>query len=353
VSPPDESEIDVATTAGWRAFVEARKGQAAAGRSKAVAMFERHRHRPLIDLGLRLYERDRDAAGTVVSSAIAFRIFLFFVPLLLFVVGLSGFFGGAITAEHVDSAGITGSLAVQIDAALNQPNATRWLATLTGLVGMITTGRTLSKVTTQASCLAWRLPIVKRAPVRVVGAIIGLLVGAALISAVVNRVQESVGLTVTALSFFAAVALYVLLWLAVTALLPRPTSDPGVLLPGAILVGVTIATLQAVSQLFLPDRFSHASQLYGAIGVSVVVLGWFFLAGRTMMLSLELNAVMYERFGSVSRFAFGLPVVRLLPRHWGWLRRRFNLDDEAPLASAPPDGAAGSPAPDPGLDGPG
>ena len=46
---------------------------------------------------MRLYDRDRDSAGTVVSSAIAFRLFLFFVPMLLFVVGVLGFF-----AEHVD-----------------------------------------------------------------------------------------------------------------------------------------------------------------------------------------------------------------------------------------------------------
>lgn len=43
-----------------------------------------------MDLALRWYERDREAAGTVVGSALAFRLFLFFIPLLLFVVGLTG-----------------------------------------------------------------------------------------------------------------------------------------------------------------------------------------------------------------------------------------------------------------------
>ena len=49
--------------------------------------------------------------------------------------------------------------------------------------------------------------------------------------------------------------------------------------------------MQAVSQLYLPDKFSRASQLYGAIGITVVTLGWFFIAGRVIMLAMVLNAV--------------------------------------------------------------
>src|SRR5215216_4566374 len=51
----------------------------------------KHEHRPVIDVALRIYRRDRESAGTVVGSAVAFRLFLFFVPLLLFLVGLLGF----------------------------------------------------------------------------------------------------------------------------------------------------------------------------------------------------------------------------------------------------------------------
>ena len=86
-----------------------------------MALFERHRQRPLVDLGLRIYERDKEAAGSVVGSAIAFRLFLFFVPLLLFVVGLLGFFAEFVTTKDVDDAGITGTIAQQIGTALAQP----------------------------------------------------------------------------------------------------------------------------------------------------------------------------------------------------------------------------------------
>ena len=49
-----------------------------------------------------------------------------------------------------------------------------------------------------------------------------------------------------------------------------------------------------------------------------------------MALSMILNAVIYERFGSISQFVFSLPLLRILPRKSGWLREFFDLDDEAP-----------------------
>ena len=41
-----------------------------------------------------IYERDRVSAGSVLGSAIAFRLFLFFVPTVVFAVGLMGAISG-------------------------------------------------------------------------------------------------------------------------------------------------------------------------------------------------------------------------------------------------------------------
>jgi len=163
---PDEDDRDAATSGRLRALVDAGRTKVGAGRTWAEGMLERYRHRPLVDVALRIYERDREAAGTIVSSAIAFRLFLFFVPLLLFVVGVLGFFAELVSSKDVDDAGITGSIAVQINTALQQPTSTRWIAVVLGLVGMITTGRTLSKSLAAASCLGWRLPVSSKVSVR-------------------------------------------------------------------------------------------------------------------------------------------------------------------------------------------
>ena len=64
-----------------------------------------------------------------------------------------------------------------------------------------------------------------------------------------------------------------------------------------------------------------------------MTLGWFFILGRVIVFAMELNAVTYERFGSISTFVFSLPGIRMLPRRSARLRRFFALDpglDDAP-----------------------
>ena len=178
---------------------------------------------------------------------------------------------------------------------------------LVGFVGMVTTGRSLSKGMVSASCLAWRLPVRTKASVRVIGAIVGLIVGIGLVSTIINRVRAELGLAVAGISFLVAFAVYAVAWLLLSMLLPRATDrSRSALLPGAVLVGATLVGMQAISQLYLPDRFDRASQLYGAIGTTIVTLGWFFILGRAIVLAMAVNAVIYERFGSISQFVFSL-----------------------------------------------
>ena len=293
------------------------------------ALLAKYENRPLINVGLRTYQRDREVAGSVVGAAVAFRLFLFFVPLLLFAVGLAGFVSGWVGADDASrSAGISGALREQIRVAFEQSGSTRWVATFVGLVGMATTGRTLSKVMVASSALAWRVPLTNKASVRVIGALIGLVSGVTVLSVLANRVREEFGIALTSVSFLAVFALYVVAWTAITSLLPRATRDPSVLLPGAVLVAGTTVGMQAVSQFYLPGQIGRASELYGAVGATIVTLGWFFILGRVIVVALALNAVVFERLGSISQFVFSLPVLRILPRKSAWIRHYFGLDED-------------------------
>jgi uncharacterized BrkB/YihY/UPF0761 family membrane protein len=331
-APPPErnDEHPAPRRSGALGFLDSGKDRVSRGRNWATDLLDRHRNRPLVDLALRFIERDREAAGSVVGSAIAFRLFLFFVPLLLFVVGLAGFFADVVSSSDVDDAGVTGTLAHQIDTALTQPSSTRWIAVATGFIGMVTTGRTLSKALGQASCLAWQMPVRAKVSIKLMGGVMGLFVGMGLVFALVTRVRHHLGLAATSISMLGVLAVYTVGALLLGTLLPRKTTDPGALLPGAVLLAATLTGLQAISQLYLPDRFSRASELYGAIGVTIVTLGWFFFAGRAMLLAMVLDAVVFERFGSISDFIFGLPVLRILPRRWTWFRTYFDLGDKDP-----------------------
>ena len=126
--------------------------------------FDQHKDAPFADVVLRIVGRDRESAGVLTGSAIAFRLFLFFVPLTLFLVGIGGFVSGFVSAaDATKAAGVSGGVAKEIRLAFSQPGTTRWVAVLLGFFGMVTTGRSLSRALFAASAVAWRLPITRRA----------------------------------------------------------------------------------------------------------------------------------------------------------------------------------------------
>ncbi len=145
-----------------------------------------------------------------------------------------------------------------------------------------------------------------------------------------NRLRNAAGTAVAYLSFVPIAIIYTVAWALVSIALPRATPDPSSVLPGAGLFGVTLASMEAFTQLYLPSRFEHASVLYGSIGVTVVTLGWFFILGRVIVLSMTLNAVIYERVGSIAKFVFGLPVLRTLPKRSPRFAHFMGLDGSPP-----------------------
>jgi membrane protein len=294
--------------------------------------WRRYEKLPLVDFGMHIYRRDRQISGTVVGSAIAFRLFLFFVPLLLFLVGVAGFISNSVDADEFnEEARLTGSLAAQIEAALSQPTQTRWFAVLIGLFGIGTTGYSLSKVMVASSALGWQLPDRPKASPKVIGAFVGLIAGIGLVAIVINWIRAELGLGVASISFLAAFCIYVIAWLIVSMVLPKATTDPGALLPGAAIVALTLTGMQAVSQLLIPGRVSRASALYGTFGATIVTLGWFFILGRAIVLGIVCNAVIYERFGRITNFVFSLPLIRVLRRS-KLVRRVFRLEEVTPKA---------------------
>src|SRR6516164_6540927 len=260
------------------------------------------------------------------SSALAFRLFLFFLPLLLLTIGVAGFASDVVDARAANrAAGLSGGLAKQVSTAFHQPGLTRWVAVLLGLWGVLVAGRSLSRVLHAASAAAWGLPPGVRVRLRAVGAVAGLVCTIGVIAILIGRIRESFGLGPATASFLPALVIYAIAWLGVSMFLPRATEDPGALLPGCLLVALTLTVMHAVSELYLPDRLDHASRLYGAFGATVVTLGWFFILGRAVIIAMELNAAIYERYGSVSQVAFSLPVLRVLARRSPRVRRFFDL----------------------------
>ncbi len=83
---------------------------------------------PFWHTGVRIYERDRHAAGTLLGSALALRLFLFFVPGVLLLLGVAGILGRYSTVDSTSDFGIGRSLGREIDTAFAQGRLSPWVA---------------------------------------------------------------------------------------------------------------------------------------------------------------------------------------------------------------------------------
>ena len=116
-------DLPAGRVARWQSAATERTKSAT---SWAARMRERN---PVVDAGFLIYERDRVSAGSVLGSAIAFRLFLFFVPFVLFCVGLTGLVSGEFDADSISSAGsLRGQLAEQVRAAQDQSRTAQLIA---------------------------------------------------------------------------------------------------------------------------------------------------------------------------------------------------------------------------------
>ncbi|HYN32462.1 MAG TPA: YihY/virulence factor BrkB family protein [Ilumatobacteraceae bacterium] len=329
---PDPSAQPVSRIAALQATAKARTAEAT---EWAARLRERS---VMVEAAFVIYERDRVSAGSVLGSAIAFRLFLFFVPTVVFGVGLLGAISGYVEPDTVtDTASLTGALADQVRTALSQSSTAAYLTLLSGLFLMVTAGRSLAKALVASSSLVWLTGGKVTAKVRIVAIVIGLSASLTLTSLVTSRIRNEFGLAATGLSFGLSLVLYALILVVLMAALPRRTPDPGALLPGAVLASLVLNGLLAVSQFYLPRQFSGASELYGGIGVTVVTLGWLFFVGRILALSFAMNAALFDRFGSLSQGVFSLPMLRSLPPRSERVRNYFGLDaDGRSVESSPP-----------------
>ena len=308
----DDSPAEESAPKAWQRANAWGRGQV----ERAKDWFETLRQNvEIVDVGARVYERDKAAGGTMLGSALALRLFLFFVPFVLLIVGLAGVLGAPTDGSATSrTAGLGGTLRNYVDDAFAQSGGTPWIALLVGLSGVLTTGWSLTRAMVLSSALSWRMGGRQPTPIRALGLVVGLVVSVSLAAAIVNRINQATGAAVASMSLVGLTAIYAVFWLVLLQALPRSTTDPGASLPGAAFLGVVLAVLQTITQFYLPHQVSNSSQLYGQLGVLVAFLGWFFFLGRAIAFSCALNAVIYEQVGSVSTLVFALPVIRLIPR---------------------------------------
>ena len=255
---------------------------------------------PLIDAGFQVVSRDRLVVGGLLASAVAFRVFLWIVPLAVVLVSAFGFYSASDPAEAEELArdlGVTAFITGSVSQALEASGRGRWLALIIGLIALVWASRAVAVALRAVQAIAWDIrpvpPITWTA--RAVLAVGGLMAGLTVVLPTVGWLRErSVGFGL--IGMLASVLVLAGLWTVVSSMLPRPDGVPvRALVPGALLVGAVVELMHIVSLIYLPGRFDRASSAYGSLGVAVAALAWLYFSGRAVVAGAVLNVTLWDR----------------------------------------------------------
>jgi len=250
-----------------------------------------------VDLAFGVYERDRASFGSLLSGALAYRLFIFLVPFLLLVVAVLGFMIDVDASSPTtlgQSLGLNRALSSALTDTARQAESGRWLALFIGLFGSLWAARSAGRAVRLVHAAVWGvLPAPVRAS-RVAGGFMLAAVIALGLPVLTSWLRERSPVGGILFSIV-VIAIYGGIWLFASAHLPRAPGPLATLAPGALLVGVGADALHVFTVYYLANRADRAASIYGAIGIAVVILLWLFLTARIIVASAVLNAELYRR----------------------------------------------------------
>ena len=116
-------------------------------------------------------------------------------------------------------------------------------------------------------------------------ALILLVAAATSVAAIVRNRSPGFGLV----TMVAVVVLYGGLWWLWSLRLPPRPASPFELIPGAIAFAVGVEVLHLFVVYYLAARLTHASALYGSLGIAAALLFGLYLVGRLIVAAIVIN----------------------------------------------------------------
>jgi uncharacterized BrkB/YihY/UPF0761 family membrane protein len=302
-SAGDGGESDQAAdrSSGANRYGRARAHVAAAQRRMDLAyqqLQDSRSRRGSIDVAFNVQEGDRSVGGSLLAGAIAFRMFLWLLPASLLVVAGLGF-GSAESPTTPDALmrgiGVTSIAAHSVNQAAQDARAGRWLALILGSIFLYTTSVALVKALFVAHALVWHIPVprIQHKP-RAVGELLALILLVAAgtsLGAIVRERSPGFGL----LAMIGVVVLYGVLWWLWSLRSPHAAAAAWELIPGAVAFGIGVEVLHLIVVYYLAARLTHASALYGSLGIAAAILFGLYLVGRLIIAAIVINVAVWER----------------------------------------------------------
>jgi uncharacterized BrkB/YihY/UPF0761 family membrane protein len=270
---------------------EALAERVAAARGRVEAM-------PGAPLVREVVETEHDLGGGLIAGGVAFRIFLWLVPLGLVIAALLSFWvehdeGGLEDASR--EFGVGAAAAAAASEALQSGDRNAALVLAFGLVTLAWFSLGAVRALVLAHALAWQLkpPRIRR-PLRVIAIFNGLFVAYVATGAGAAWLREQLG-AVSILGVVITLAASTTIALTAMWLLPRRATSVRELLPGALLVAGGVQLIQIAVIFYFAPRLGRSEETYGALGAAATMLVWLYVISRLITGAAFLNSTLWLR----------------------------------------------------------
>ena len=253
---------------------------------------------PGADAGFVAFQRELELGGGLLAGGLAYRLFLWLLPIGLVGAQLLGIWLDA-NEEGVEDAakefGIGAAAIASAERAVEASQTNRILLLLTGIVLIAWFSLGFLRALQLAYSFAWGLPRQKlRKPLYAVMIFNGLFLALAVAGAGLAWLRRELGLfgvigVLVTIGFQAGVGLLVM-WL-----LPHRAKRWQELVPGAVLVAVGAQVVNVAVVFYFAPRIGRSTERYGAVGTAAVLLVWLYVVARLITSGAFLNATLWER----------------------------------------------------------
>ena len=298
VGEPSSGEVPNEASATEAGRIARARRSAEAVERRAREEFERAReHHASVRIVVQAFESDRRRAGGLLAGGLAYKVFLWQIPLVLFLVSAFGLvvdLSGDDPAALARKTGMTAALAAAISKAVEASHSARWWLLILGAFVTVWAGRGVYRGLRLVSELAWDARASKGNSLVGSLAVTGFgLLGIAT-QALLPKAFSSLGVPAV-IAFFLGLIVASALSLWVLSLLPRADAPWPAVLPGALMFGVGIRVLGLAASTYFANRLDRTSDLYGALGVAIVMMLYLFVLARLFVAAQFLNATLYRR----------------------------------------------------------
>jgi len=254
----------------------------------------RERHAS-VDIGLATVERDSEIGGGLLAGALAYRLFVFLLPLAVFLVVGLGAYADATDQDTDDVArdlGLTRVVAREIEGAAS--DSARWWVLVASIPVLAYAVTQLFRAISILHGLAYeRTGRVVRLRPRSIGlfslAVLGQIASSSLVGALAGSVLGSiVGVVVGVVAVTG-------IWLGASELFPHGTATLADRLPGSLLYGSGTLAISLFNVLVIGWLIDERQDSYGALGAAAALLFSMYLTGRLIVASAVLSATIWQR----------------------------------------------------------